>query len=113
MINGRKWTRKGLSVHCCSGQRQNLSALVKLKFAPAWTGFLLSIQMWTYDKSFARWVRFDGSVLFLFCVGQGDDFVAAIDDNLFHGFVAGGAVGGDVGGFIFQADGSGNAVQTV
>ena len=47
------WTRKGLSVHHCSGQRQTLSALIKLKFAPAWTGFLLSIQMWTYDKSFA------------------------------------------------------------
>ena len=75
--------------------------MVKLAFAPAWTGFMLSIQMWTYDKSFARLGGFDVSVLFLLCVDQGDDFVAAIDDNLFHSVVAGGAVGGDVGSFVF------------
>ena len=74
VIKGRTWTRKGLQ---------------------------LSIQMWTYDKSFARLGGFDVSVLFLLCVGQRDDFVAAIDDNLFHSVVAGGAVGGDVGSFVF------------
>ena len=37
----------------------------------------------------------------LFAVGQGNDLIAAVDNDLFHGVVANGAVSGDVGGLVF------------
>ena len=49
----------------------------------------------------------------LFCVGQFYNFVAAVDDNLLHGIIADNVLGGDIGSLVFQADGGGNAFQSV